>query len=88
MGLSLLPTLGMATGKSTSCCGSLDSAQEKSGQGSDGHASTPGGVLELSVPPSTVQILGPKSQLESCCWLLIPSTEAEPRCFLLSQEWS
>lgn len=76
LGLGLPPTLGIATGKSTFVVVVWLQLKRQVAKA----------VVTMPVPqdmswspvlPSTVQILGPKSQLESC-WLLTPSTEAEP----------
>ncbi|RMC06382.1 hypothetical protein DUI87_15815 [Hirundo rustica rustica] len=72
VGLSLLPTLGIATGKSTFVV-ALVVVVAKAVMA----LPAPQEVSWTPVLPSTVKILGPKSQLESC-WLLTTSTEAEP----------
>lgn len=76
MGISLLPTLGITTGKSTFVvvlCLQLKRKVAKAVMAMP----APQEVSWTPVLPSRVKILGPKPQLESC-WLLIPSTEAEP----------
>lgn len=86
IGLSLLPTLGIGIGKSTFVVVLWLQLKRKVAKA----VMVMPALQEVSwtpVLPSTGQILGPKSQLKSC-WLLTPSTEAEPQCFLLIQVWS
>lgn len=67
-------------------CGSLPSVPEKSSQGIGGRASTPGDVL---VPCPPQHIADSWAQITAGELLAPhPCTEAEPRCFLLSQVWS